>query len=116
MKRLTKDGILAKEDRKTVDCDIPEWGGTVRFLQFSAEGHDKFNRDIISKEVINEGHAAATLIARTAVNEDNERIFSDKDVVFLERKSSQVLTRLANEIMKLNGMVDDKKIDDIEKN
>ena len=46
MTLLTKSAILAANDLKTQDVDVPEWGGAVRVRAFSGRERDAFEQAV----------------------------------------------------------------------
>lgn len=105
---LSRDAILAAEDRPTEDVDVPEWGGTVRLRALSGAERDAFETSLLDQR----GKPAAArlqnfrarLLAASIVGEDGQRLFTDKDIVALGAKSGAVIDRLFERARRLSGM------------
>ena len=111
MKLLTKDQILGADDRDSQEVDVPEWGGSVRIAAMTAAERDAFEASMLDTK--GKGDAKrlqnfrARFIASCIVDEDNNRLFSDKDIVALGKKSSAPVSKLFDDCRKLNGMTDE---------
>jgi len=105
---LTKDQILAAQDRPYEDVEVPEWGGRVRIRGLSGAERDAFEASMIGPD----GKPSpqrfrnfrARLLAQTLVNEQGERLFSDADIKSLGEKSGDVLARLFEIAQRLSGL------------
>ena len=49
MTYLSRDAILQREDIKTEDVEVPEWGGTVRVRGMSGVERDAFEASLIEQ-------------------------------------------------------------------
>ena len=111
MTLLTKDQILGADDRDSIEVDVPEWGGSVRIAAMTACERDAFEASMIDTK--GKGDAKrlqnfrARFVASCIVDEDGNRLFSNKDIVDLGKKSSAPISRLFDECRKLNGMTDE---------
>jgi hypothetical protein len=112
---LNFEQILDADDMKTIDVEVPEWGGSIRLRSLTGAERDAFEAE--SVELDKKGQPIplppknfrAKLIARCAINEDGTKLFNSKLAVeALGNKSASVLTRLAMECQKLNGMSEDE--------
>lgn len=110
---LSKEQILAAQDRKEVIVSVPEWGGDVRLMEMSGEDRAHYMASIFKYgtnekgEVTVEGdptNSDAKLLARSIVDEDGNRIFTEDDIVALGKKNGLVLDRLSTEANKLNAL------------
>jgi len=111
MTLLTKDQILGSDDREVIEIEVPEWGGSVLLSTMSGCERDAFEATLLdqkgkgsSKRLQN---FRARFIASCIVDKDGNRLFTDKDVMALGKKSSAPLSRLFDESRKLNGMTDE---------
>ncbi len=107
---LTKAQILAIDDRKFEDVDVPEWGGSVRIGSMSAlarDGYDQLFTEIREKglKVSIRAHLAAACI----VDENGDQIFEPSDVEALGKKSAKALIRIFNRCAELNGLTEAAK-------
>lgn len=106
MALLNKDQILKAKDLKTEEVSVPEWGGEVLVRGLTGQGRDSFEMKIglarKSGKTIDDFRSS--LVARCLVDEEGERLFTDKEVEQLGRKSGAALDRVANVIKELSGM------------
>lgn len=113
---LTRDQILNADDRKTIEIDIPEWGGSVRIAELSGFTRDKFEESIVNANGgTNMNNIRAKLVAASVVDEKGDPLFSDKDVAKLGKKSSVALDRIFAKSRDLNKISDDD-VEDLAKN
>ncbi|MGK5529365.1 hypothetical protein [Streptomyces sp. URMC 129] len=110
MALLNKTQIIAADDRDTLDVPVPEWGGTVRLAALSGQERDAWEASLIQlgpngsvQRRITKG-ARAGLLARSIVDENGERMFTDKEITALNEKSGAVLDRLFAEARRLSGI------------
>ena len=103
MTLLTKSAILAANDLKTQDVDVPEWGGAVRVRAFSGRERDAFEASLIGKEGRLE-NVRARLVSLTLCDETGNRLFSDGDITALGGKSAKALDRVFAVSQRLNGI------------
>ena len=115
---LTKDQILSAEDLDTKDVYVKPWKGYIRVRTMTAHERDQFEQKIFSnkggkKERMDD--IRATLVSMAVVDEDGKRIFSDKDVKDLSKKSAAAMDQIFGECQKLNA-VTDEDVEDMTKN
>lgn len=111
MALLTRDEILAVDDRSYEEVDCPEWGGTVRLRSITGAERDSYEQSLIvqrgkSREM-NLRNARAKLIVLCAVDEAGRRLFSEADVAALSKKNAKPLDRLFDACRKIAGLSDD---------
>jgi hypothetical protein len=109
---LTKDDILAAEDRATEVVDVPEWGGAVTIRALSGTERDRFETESVSYGRTNQGglqisgvqtnNVRARLVALSVIDADGKRMFSDKDVLALGDKSAAALNRVFEAAQRLS--------------
>jgi hypothetical protein len=113
---LNKDLILAADDMKTIDVEVPEWGGSVRLRTLTGGERDKFESDSIDQRgknnKMNLVNLRARLVSLCAVDESGKRMFGDSEVTKLGAKSAAVLDRLFQAAQELNGMTQ-KDVDEL---
>ena len=112
MSLLSRDTILGADDRRTEDVEVPEWGGTVRVRGLSGTERDAYEASIVrlkddGSQTFTLQNARARLVALCACDEDGERIFTDKDVNELGRKSAVALERVFDAARRVSGLSDD---------
>lgn len=106
---LSREQILGAEDRKTEDVAVPEWGGTVRVRGLTGSERDAYEASIVrlrgdgSRQFML-ANARARLVSMAVVGESGGRLFSDKDVNELGRKSAVALERVWESARRLSGL------------
>jgi len=100
---FSKEEILACDDLKYEDVEMPEWGGcVVRLRQMSGAEASAF---VTSKA--NDADSATRVVAATAIDPTTGKVlFGDtpEEVALLSRKSFSAIFRLAQVAMRINGM------------
>jgi hypothetical protein len=111
---LSKSAILAAEDKKMIDHEVPEWGGSVKLRVMTGTERDRFESEFVNgnKSV---DMVRAKLVAKCLCDEEGKRIFSEAEIPTLGEKSAAVLDRLFSECMKLNRF-SKEDVDDLAKN
>lgn len=115
MTLLNKEAILAANDRKTEDLEVPEWGGVVRVSTMTASERDKWETETYGDGKPKTEDFRARFVALCLVDENGVRIFSDKEVGELGKKSAAALQRVFAAAQKLNALTADEA-EKIEKN
>jgi hypothetical protein len=108
---LSADQILAADDLKSEDVDVPEWGGVVRVQGMTGAARDKFeasmlrdNMSGVSKDKALDNYRAR-LAAFTMVDGEGKRLFrSDAEVRRLGEKSAEALSRVVDVASRLAGL------------
>jgi len=111
MALLSRDAILAADDREYEVVPCPEWGGEVRLRSLTGAERDAYEQSLVqtrgkSREM-NLRNARAKLVALCAVDENGNRLFSDQDVAALGRKNAKPLDRLFDVARRLSGLTED---------
>lgn len=100
---LTREQILAAQDRKYVEVDVPEWGGKVRLQSLSAD--ETLYHEALSKRR-QQGdlkvNPLTSMLAASIVDEHGNLLFTEKDLAALGKKSPSALIRLINAVKELN--------------
>jgi hypothetical protein len=108
MTLLTKSAILAADDLKTEDVDVPEWGGTVRVRAFSGRERDAFEASLVRGDgkdrKVDLTNMRARLVALTVVDDSGQKVFTQDDVDLLGAKSGAALDRVFSVAQELNGL------------
>lgn len=107
---LNKDQILGANDLPYKDIDVPEWGGSVRIRTMTGGERDSFEAEVYEadgdKIKMNHSDFRAKMLCKCIVGEDGKRLFTDKELSELSKKSAKALNRLFNVAQDLNGMSD----------
>lgn len=101
-KVLSIEDVVAADDVKYLELDVPEWGGTVKLGSLSAG-------DLIEWHEANEGpakrNAGLRLLVKSFIGPDGKRLADpNKHIETFRNKDNKVLERLLREIVKLNGL------------
>ena len=122
-KLLTRAQIFAAHDLDTEDVPVPEWANgdavCVRVSALTATDRDAFEQSCVM-EVGGESkftrvNIRAKLCARSIVDENGKRIFTDSDVMALGQKSAAALDRVFAVAMRLSKISGDD-VKKLEKN
>jgi hypothetical protein len=108
---LSADQILAADDLKAEDVEVPEWGGVVRVQGMTGAARDKFESSLmkdnlsgVSKDKALDNYRAR-LAAFTMVDGEGKRLFrSDAEVRRLGEKSADALSRVVDVASRLAGL------------
>lgn len=111
-KFLNKAEILAQDDLKTEDIQIPEWGDAwVRVRTLNASERDHFEASTVQrngkKVTTNLENIRARLCLLCLVDEDGNRLFEEEDTFPLGGKSAAALDRIFTVAQRLNGLRDE---------
>ena len=104
---LSRDAILQAVDYRIERVDCPEWGGHVFVRSMAGFERDLFEQSFVDskgnrKEVVE--NIRAGLAARTVCDADGKRLFSDKDIAALGKKSAAALDRIFEVSQRLSGL------------
>lgn len=113
---LSKQDILKADDSKTVELDVPEWGGKVLIGTMSGFARDQFEAAIIGKNGgVNSTNIRAKLAASTLMDNKGNLLFTDKDIAALGKKSAAALDRVFEAAQKLNR-ISESDVEELAKN
>ncbi len=109
MALLSKDAILAADDRPTETVPVPEWGGEVRVRGLDGRGRDEYFASMAvqtggRRAVLDTRDSTAKLAARCIVGDDGQPLFTLADVEALTRKSGAALDRVFSVAQRLSGL------------
>lgn len=105
-----KDDILQCVDRETITVHVPEWQRDVYLTTMSAGAFmdwASFSIDEKGNPHRNEHRQATVLVACCLADEEGNRLFdpiTKDDLAALLKKNYRVITRLAEQCMRLNFM------------
>lgn len=116
---LTKEQILKADDLKFEEIDVPEWGGKVRIKTLKGSERDSFEDSITESKgrdtTVNMRNLRAKLCALTIVDGNGDRVFNERDIPLLGKKSAKVLDRIFSVAQELSG-IGEKDIETLAKN
>jgi len=116
MGTLTKEQILKADDLKIELVKVPEWNGDIYIRTMTGTERDAFEQSLFEKEgERNLSNIRARLCALTIVDEGGNRLFDDKDVEQLGKKSAAALDRIFGITQKLNA-IGEKDVEELAKN
>jgi len=102
---LSKEEILGSNDLIREVVNVPEWGGDVYVYTMTGEERDSFEVSIVDgKGKTTFLNIRAKLCARTIRDEEGNRIFTDKEIDLLGKKSGIALDRIFDVAKRLNGI------------
>lgn len=108
-KYLSKSEILAQDDLKYEDVQVPEWGGAwVRVRTLNGAERDEFEASTVTRRgksiETNLRNIRARLCLLCLVDETGERLFQYEDEFPLGGKSAAALDRIFQVAQRLNGL------------
>jgi hypothetical protein len=109
---LKREQILKANDLKTIEVDVPEWGGSVIVRTMTGEARQNFQESINSPKGKLPKNMLESLVVATVVDDSGEPLFEHDDIAELKKKSSIALNRVFEAAAELNGLTD-KSIDKI---
>ena len=116
---LTREQILDAQDLQTEVVEVPEWGGSVKVQGMTGRDRDAFEAEIIERKGkdfnVNMQNIRAKLVSLSLVNGDGQRVFTDKDVAALGKKSAVALDRIFTVAQKLSG-ISKEDVEELAKN
>jgi len=102
MTLLTKQQILAVDDLKTEDVDMPEWGGIVRIRELTAEQRLEWNDRAFKSGVVDMREFRHGVLALSIVGDDGNPVFTQDDLAALGAKSVSAIDKLFARVDALN--------------
>lgn len=112
---LTKEQILAADDRSTKEIPVPEWGDTALLRVMSGTERESFEREWQSTEDRLLPQYKLKMLRRCLCDSAGAPLFSDDELEQLGEKSAKVIERLFRECMVLNGF-ETNSVEDAAKN
>ncbi|MGW4641804.1 hypothetical protein ACWEN6_25020 [Sphaerisporangium sp. NPDC004334] len=111
---LTRDQILAADDRVYEDVPVPQWGGTVRVRSLTGRERDKFEAGLLDKSGAPRVLGARAKLAQLSmVDERGQLVFGEEDVRALSLKSAAALQQVFETAQRLSGLTD-KDMEELE--
>jgi hypothetical protein len=116
MQRLSGQDFRKVRKPKTIDVEIPEWGGFVTVQEMSAAQRDEFDEFVLTMRESNKVQGLRTkVVSICVVDEEGKRVFTELDVPDLQKQSAKVIGKVADAAMKLSGL-SDEDVEDMAKN
>ena len=104
---LTKDQILAANDRRRIEVEVPEWGGPVLLSVMTGTERESFEREWTQTDEKLLPQYKLKMLRRCIVDETGAALFGDGDLEALGQKNAMVIERLFDECMRINGFKKD---------
>jgi hypothetical protein len=105
---LKRDDILQAVDLPLELVHVPEWGGDVYVRGMSGAERDEFETSIVEmhgkKQVMKTENFRSKMAVHTIVDENGKRLFTEKDILTLCKKSGAALQRVFIVAQRLSGM------------
>lgn len=103
MSLLTREQILAAQDRRYTELPVPEWGGTLRLRSSTAGERAELAKVAAGLDKDGDGLAFKTAAVANAIcDAAGERVLTAADVDALGAKSATVLDRVFGAVLALN--------------
>lgn len=112
-KSLTAKEILAISDIQIEKVNVPEWGGDVYVKGMTGSERDQYEAAMVTSKkpgearVIDMSDLRAKLCSMTVCDEKGNRLFTEKDVRKLTKKSAAALQRIFKVAQRLSGIGDE---------
>jgi hypothetical protein len=105
-----REQILAAQDLKKVEIDIPEWGGKFYVRELTGTERGELERrisEMAKANTLRENYRGLVAIA-SLVDEGGTRIFTFDDLAQVSAKSGKVLERVGKAADGLNKLSDEE--------
>lgn len=114
MRILTKEQIEAIDDMtsKTVEVEVPEWGGSVRLRPMTVTELDEYSNAIVRAKLTGLADFRSRLVAYCMCDSNGVRLFNEKDIQGLAKHNAVIVNRLYEECDKLND-ISPRKVEEI---
>jgi hypothetical protein len=116
---LTKAQILGAKDLDSEIVHMPEWGGDVKVRMMTGTERDAFEASIFEVKGTdtkqNMVNLRAKLVGRVLIDDDGARLFTDKEIEELGKKSARSLDKIFKVAQRLNGIGGDA-VEELTKN
>ena len=112
-KVLGKLDVLRAKKLKRELVPVPEWGGSIWVQEMTAEERDRFDSWVIGRKTGDQTGMRLRVVLHTAINADGSMMFSELDLDDLGGKSGCAVTTLSNAGLKLSGMSEEAKSEEI---
>ncbi|KPK67836.1 MAG: hypothetical protein AMJ84_12280 [Acidithiobacillales bacterium SM23_46] len=101
---LSKEQILQADDLRREAVVVPDWDGSVFVQTMTGIDRDAFELSLTKDGKASIENMRAKLCARTIVDENGNRLFTEDDVEALGKKSGTALDRIFEVAQRLNGI------------
>lgn len=102
---LTREQILAAQDKPTISANVKEWGGEVFIKTMTGSERDRWESEWIEWRKTNGSSCfQAFLLVNVVVDSAGNPLFTKDDVKTLNDKSSKVISALYRKAAMANGI------------
>lgn len=112
-KYLSRDEVLAAQDFKTEEVEVPEWGGVVLVRELSALDFDSVGFPMVKEDGEIDARGArgmgVKIVSLSVIDEEGNRLFTSKDVRALGARAIAPIRRITAVVMSLSGMVEEEE-------
>lgn len=99
---ISLDDLMRAPDHKTIEVEVPEWGGFVRLRTLTAAEREAWEQG--GKDDFESHQFYAKFVALCMVDEAGKRIVPDDQIEFFSRKASGPMKRVFDAAQELNGL------------
>lgn len=107
-RQLSRGDILERDDILVEDVYVKEWGGTVRVRTLTARERDLWEDSRTTRKgadvTVDMTDFRASLVVRSVVDGDGERLFEDDDLEAIGAKSGAAIDKLWDVAARLSGI------------
>ena len=118
-KILTREAILGAQDIKVENVKVPEWNdGVVRLRSMPGTDRDKWETVVQSKVQdgkVNIDGMKVLLIVSCAIDDKGDPLFTENDLVELNKKNAKAINRLWEVAARMNG-IGNEELEELRKN
>lgn len=105
---LSKKDILAAQDLKHEEVDVPEWGGSVMVYGLTGKQRGELEASVVEMkgqtQVMHIQNLKVLMCSMAIRDESGRRMFDSDEIDDLGAKSAQALERIYNVAQRLSGM------------
>lgn len=115
-KLLSRDDILAIEDRTPELVEVPEWGGAVQVRSLSGAERDRYEASMVKYRRLPDGRVEvesvdtdnlrARLVSLSVIDAEGSRMFLESDVLALGDKSAAGLDRVFSVAQRISHLTE----------
>lgn len=107
---MKADDILGLKDRRTRTITVKEWGRDITIQELGLRsGLEAFSANESGGQVVAEAEDVAKIVARSVVDDEGNRIFSDDHIPKLLEKNMKALVFIYQQVLELSASGDAEK-------
>lgn len=111
---LTKEQIEAIDDMtsKTVEVEVPEWGGSVRLRPLTVTELDEYSNAIVRAKQNGLANFRSRLVAYCMCDKNGVRLFDEQHIEGIAKRNAVIVNRLYEACDRLND-ISPRKVEEI---